>query len=100
MSEGTLTARGQAQNSIIKRPRLTSILDESKARILLLVAPAGYGKTTLAREWIENKEDVAWYSGGPATADVAALAVGMAEVLATAADRKGDYLERIRILAA
>ena len=41
---------------------------------LLLCAPAGYGKTTLAREWVATRsEPVYWYSGGPAMADVAAL---------------------------
>ena len=37
---------------IIKRPRLTRLLDESRSRFLMLIAPAGYGKTTLAREWL------------------------------------------------
>src|SRR5688572_3154058 len=69
-----------ARARIIRRPRLTSMLDESTARIRLLIAPAGYGKTTLAREWLGEPErrDV-WYRGGPASADVAALAAGIAE---------------------
>src|SRR5829696_4576373 len=64
---------------IIPRPRLTKLLDESPARIKLLVAPAGYGKTTLAQQWLDVSErrDV-WYRGGPASADVAALAAGIA----------------------
>ena len=64
---------------IIPRPRLTKLLDESPARIKLLVAPAGYGKTTLAQQWLEvpERRDV-WYRGGPASADVAALAAGIA----------------------
>jgi ATP/maltotriose-dependent transcriptional regulator MalT len=53
------------------------MLDESNARVLMLIAPAGYGKTTLAREWLEGKRHV-WYQGGAASADVAALAVGLA----------------------
>jgi LuxR family transcriptional regulator, maltose regulon positive regulatory protein len=55
---------------IIRRPRLTKLLDESPARIKLLIAPAGYGKTTLAQEWLSEPErqDV-WYRGGPAAAD-------------------------------
>lgn len=71
-----------ARRRIIRRPRLTSILDESTARIRLLIAPAGYGKTTLAREWLGEPErrDV-WYRGGPASADVAALAAGFAEAV-------------------
>lgn len=56
------------------------MLDQSSARVHLLVAPAGYGKTTLAREWLSEpgRNDV-WYTGGPASADVAALAAGISE---------------------
>jgi ATP/maltotriose-dependent transcriptional regulator MalT len=71
---------GAARQRIIRRPRLTSMLDESPVQIRLLVAPAGYGKTTLAREWLGNPERRGvWYRGGPASADVAALAAGIAE---------------------
>ena len=45
---------------IIERPRLTRMLDESKAKVILLLAPAGYGKTTLARQWLKDKPHV-WY---------------------------------------
>src|SRR5581483_980800 len=69
--------RGIGRSHIIKRPRLTRLLDETDARVILLIAPAGYGKTTLAREWLTNRPH-AWYRGSPATADVAALAVGLA----------------------
>ena len=69
-----VTARPAANSYIIKRPRLTKLLDESEARIILLCAPAGYGKTTLAREWVETRsEPVAWYGGGMEMRDVAAL---------------------------
>lgn len=80
MDEGNTTTRAHTggQRFIIKRPRLTRLLDESEARIILLVAPAGYGKTTLAREWLTEREAVAWYGASPASADVAALAAGMA----------------------
>jgi LuxR family maltose regulon positive regulatory protein len=69
----------ETRRRIIRRPRLTKLLDESPARIKLLIAPAGYGKTTLAQEWLSEPErkDV-WYRGGPAAADVAALAAGLA----------------------
>ncbi len=76
------TAVAAARRRIIRRPRLTSMLDESTARIRMLIAPAGYGKTTLAREWLgeDERRDV-WYRGGPASADVAALAAGIAEAV-------------------
>jgi LuxR family transcriptional regulator, maltose regulon positive regulatory protein len=82
---------------IIRRPRLTKLLDESPARIKLLIAPAGYGKTTLAQEWLSEPErqDV-WYRGGPAAADVAALAAGLSvaasEVLPDAGRRMRERL--------
>jgi len=56
------------------------MLDASSARVRLLVAPAGYGKTTLAREWLAGPlRRSVWYRGEAASADVAALAVGIAE---------------------
>jgi ATP/maltotriose-dependent transcriptional regulator MalT len=80
--EGTGTPRPVAQSFIIKRPRLTKLLDESEARIILLVAPAGYGKTTLAREWLNQwRGPVAWFSVSSASADVAVLSRGIAEEL-------------------
>jgi DNA-binding CsgD family transcriptional regulator len=94
--EGEAGGRAATPSHIIKRPRLTKILDESEARIILLCAPAGYGKTTLAREWIATRsEPVYWYAGGPAMADVAALAVDLAELFAGSA-----FGERVKALAA
>jgi LuxR family maltose regulon positive regulatory protein len=89
-------AVGVGRRRIIKRPRLTRMLDESGARIILLVAPAGYGKTTLAREWLEERR-AAWYHGGPASADVAALAVGLASAAAEIVPGAGDSMrQRLR----
>src|SRR4051812_38173777 len=84
MDEGQAmgTTRPAAPSTIIKRPRLTKLLDESEARILLLCAPAGYGKTTLAREWIATRDEpVAWYRGGIEMLDAAAVALALIEVL-------------------
>jgi LuxR family transcriptional regulator, maltose regulon positive regulatory protein len=82
-----------APGHIIQRPRLTKILDETEARIILLCAPAGYGKTTLARQWVATRsEPVLWYSGGPAMADVAALAVDLAELFAGSDSVVADQL--------
>ena len=97
--EGTVTTHSRAQSFIIKRPRLTKLLDESEARIVLLVAPAGYGKTTLAREWLAGRDDVVWYSGRPAMADVAALAPGLVAAFATDDDARDRAIERVGILA-
>ncbi|MFH1936193.1 MAG: AAA family ATPase, partial [Bacteroidota bacterium] len=51
---------------LVKRGRLLEKLDQgisSHHPLLLISAPAGYGKTTLARTWIETlNTPVAWYS--------------------------------------
>src|SRR3954452_24425903 len=97
MVEGTLTTQSAGPSHIIKRPRLTKILDETEARIILLCAPAGYGKTTLARGWGGTRsEPVLWYSRGPAMADVAALAVDLAELFAGG---EPEPVEQVRFLA-
>src|SRR5438477_8601025 len=80
---------------IIKRPRLTRLLDETSARVIMLVAPAGYGKTTLARQWITHRKH-GWYSCGAESADVAALALGLVaathELLPSAGGRLREWL--------
>ena len=69
------------ENHIIERPRLMRLLEQAQSRVIMLVAPAGYGKTILARQWVERKAH-AWYNATPASADVAALVLGLADVLA------------------
>lgn len=95
MREGTATETKARRRRIIERPRLTRLLDESQGRIKMLVAPAGYGKTTLARQWLEGKTS-AWYLGTPSCVDVAVLAAGLkragAEVLPGAGDALIDRI--------
>ena len=91
-----------AGSRIIKRPRLTRLLDEATARVILLVAPAGYGKTTLAREWLEGRGgSTAWYTCTQASADVAALALGIARAAAPLVPGAADRLQtRLRVTSA
>lgn len=64
----------------------------------MLVAPAGYGKTTLARQWLREK-NYAWYTATPACVDVAALAVGLKEGGARVVPGAGDALiDRIGVI--
>src|SRR5437763_3489589 len=66
---------------IISRPRLTRLLDETTAKIVILVAPAGYGKSTLAQEWLRERPHI-WYRANAASSDVASLGLDLAEALA------------------
>ena len=66
------------ERRIIERPRLIKLLDESEARIILLLAPAGYGKTTLARQWAKTLNRAIWVSLTPAHRDVVTFAEDIA----------------------
>lgn len=84
-----------ARRHIIKRPRLTRLLDETTARVILLVAPAGYGKTTLAREWLAtSKGPAVWYLANTASADVANLASNIARAATTTLSLDPAHLVR------
>jgi ATP/maltotriose-dependent transcriptional regulator MalT len=71
-------------NHIIERSRLTRLLDRVEARLIVLVGPAGYGKTTLGRQWVvERGRPSAWYRATATSVDVAALALGLAKAAET-----------------
>ena len=65
----------------------------------MLVAPAGYGKTTLARQWLASRPH-AWYQGDASSSDVAALALGLAQaaepVVSDAGRRLKEWLPTSR----
>ncbi len=55
----------QVRRELVRRPRLTSRLDDGLRaghKLTLLSAPAGFGKTTLLSEWIGGAPAVAWVS--------------------------------------
>jgi LuxR family transcriptional regulator, maltose regulon positive regulatory protein len=92
---GGLTSPGRR---IIERPRLTLLLEESQSRILLLTAPAGYGKTTLAKEWLASTDrEHGWYQVTDASSDAAALALDLANAAADVVAGAGTQLrERLK----
>jgi LuxR family maltose regulon positive regulatory protein len=82
-----------APSHIIERPRLIKLMEESGARVIVLHAPAGYGKTTLARQWLSEKgHRAAWYRCTTSSTDVAALAKSMASAFDAS---HGDLAERV-----
>ena len=83
----TTTPASPALEHIIERPRLIARLEAaSNRRVTTLVAPAGYGKTVLARQWSELQSGpVAWCRTTRASGDIALLAVQLDEALASIA---------------
>ena len=95
--DGTDNNFGHSERlTIIDRPRLTRLLDETSCRIIMLIAPGGYGKTTLARQWMASKRH-AWYRGTTASSDVAALAIHFSQILQPHISGAGERMvQRLR----
>ena len=64
---------------IIERPRLIRALEESDARIKLLVAGTGWGKTVLAEQWAAGvRYSVGWFRARSSAEDIAVVVRGLA----------------------
>ena len=74
------------QRWLVQRPRLIDRLESAAMRNVVLVAPAGYGKSTLVRQFLQSRgREVVWYHCTQASADVATLAVELANAFNGAA---------------
>ncbi|CAM3071692.1 HTH-type transcriptional regulator MalT [Vibrio rarus] len=57
-----LTRPGRLHNAIV-RPRVLELLQQAPCyKLVLLRSPAGYGKTTMAAQWLAEKPNVGWYN--------------------------------------
>lgn len=90
---GTL-GEGAGSHRLVPRPRLMRLLEATQSRHIVLVAPAGYGKTTLARHWFAGQDRRAvWFRAGPSSTDVAALALGLVQAAEEVLDGVGTRLQ-------
>src|SRR3954462_4601001 len=101
MGETITAAASPALDHIIERPRLIARIEEGGgARISVLAAPAGYGKTTLARQW--SKRQLGPVGGDRTTrasGDVALLAVQLDDLLASIAPELPREPEKVASIA-
>ena len=81
---GKRQAKQPPERRIVRRSRLLDALSASDARTILLIAPAGYGKTTLARQWLEEAGGV-WVTVTEASGDIPVLARDMSAAIAALA---------------
>lgn len=92
MTEQQEQAISVANRHIIERPRLTRMLDETTARVIMLVAPAGYGKTVLARQWLGQRSH-AFYRATE-SADLGVIGSGLLDAATKIARESGDRFEQ------
>ena len=84
------------ERRIIDRPRLIKLLDETDARTILLVAPAGYGKTILMRQWVKSLNSAACLTLTQAHRDVATLADELATAISPGEEEMRFVREYVR----
>jgi LuxR family maltose regulon positive regulatory protein len=101
MVETITAAASPALDHIIERPRLIARLAEGGGpRVSVLAAHAGYGKTTLARQWSQRQSGpIAWYRTTRASGDVALLAVQLDDLLASVAPELPREPEEVATIA-
>lgn len=63
-----------------------ALLEATEARTILLLAPAGYGKTTLARQWAKTLNSVLFTTLSSAHQDVSVLAIELASRIQSTAE--------------
>ncbi|MBF9003437.1 HTH-type transcriptional regulator MalT [Vibrio nitrifigilis] len=62
--------RPDRQNHRIIRPRILAMLKQAQqAKLVLFRTPAGYGKTTMVLEWLDNEPHVGWFNIDPSDND-------------------------------
>lgn len=94
-----LTCSYRLQNSI-KRQRLLKILQNAKQYPLVLInAPAGYGKTTLISQWVANQQNVGWYSLDESDNETQRFATYFSAALHNALDNQLDLLKNTNLQA-
>lgn len=49
-------------NAIIRQRVLDTLADAMHYKLVLFRSPAGYGKTTMAAQWLSDKKNTGWYS--------------------------------------
>ena len=84
--------------SVVRRPRLTARLDEAaRGRLVLVSAPAGFGKTTMLSEWMEADPGggdvrVAWLSLDAADSDLMRFLSYLVAAVGTVAPQVSEEL--------
>lgn len=95
-ASGTQPRARSRERRIIERPRLLRVLDETETRTILLVAPAGYGKTILLRQWVKSLSGAMCLTLTRGHRDVATLADDLVAALSPGEEETRFVREYVR----
>lgn len=76
----------RVQQGYLARPRVTALLEAAadSERVMVVVAPSGYGKTSAVSEWAAGlSEPVAWLSLGPFDTNEVQISAGIIRALSS-----------------
>jgi len=90
-AQSSETRRGRR---LVERPRLIKLLDEADQQTILLLAPAGYGKTTLSRQWAKTLTRAIWVTLTPGHRDVVTLAEDLARGIDALGGEAGRFIDQ------
>lgn len=89
----------RVRRDAVSRPQLATTLVEARPRLVLLIAPPGFGKTTLLAEWAErDQRPFAWLLADEHDDDPTVLWTYLTAAVAKALDHELP-IDRIRALA-
>ncbi|PKQ92825.1 hypothetical protein CXK86_01515 [Paenibacillus sp. BGI2013] len=82
------------RTKVVDRPRLNNLLNEGmRAKLILVSAPAGAGKTTLVNQWITASSQLtAWLSLEEADKDPARFLTYLCASLQTISPKHGEAI--------
>jgi LuxR family transcriptional regulator, maltose regulon positive regulatory protein len=84
--------------TVVRKELLDRLLDDASAKLVLVVAPAGWGKTSLLRDWCASGEAsaTAWLSADGADNDPARFWAGVIAALRTVCPGVGADAQEMR----
>ena len=92
--------RPELPASVLPRPRLLARIDDGRCPLTLIVAPAGFGKTTAAAEWASQEPRAAWLTADAADASLPRFWAHLREALADVAPGFGELVDDALRIAA
>src|SRR5690349_12486811 len=97
---GTKLRPPRPRRRLVQRARLTDRLRAEAPRLVLVAAPAGFGKTTLLTQWLGEEHRVAWLALDAGDADPRQfLSHVVAAIQTVAPDAGADALALLETLS-